>query len=107
MDTLTFIIFGLATWRIASLLVHEDGPLYVFRYIRKLTGIQHDDAGVPYMVPSNFFAQVLSCVWCASFWIGFAWLGFWLLYPEIAKVIAIALSFSTVAIATEKFLRPD
>lgn len=100
------IIFGLATWRVASLLVREDGPMYLFQYIRKMAGIQHDGDGVPYMIPSNFFAQVLSCVWCASLWVGAWFYGMWFLFPESTTIIATALALSTMAIIIDRHLSP-
>lgn len=100
------LIFGLATWRISSLLVREDGPLYVFWYIRKLSGIQHDENGEVFMIPSNFLAQVLSCVWCASLWVALGWIVFFLVLPDWALIIATMLSFSTLSIIIDKHLTP-
>jgi len=99
------VIFGLATWRIASLLVQEDGPFYMFYRLREKVGIGHDENRKVFMIPDRFFAQVLSCVWCSSIWVGFGWLAFWLWTPEIALKIAAAFSFSTVAIMIDRWVK--
>jgi hypothetical protein len=100
------IIFGLATWRISSLIVNEEGPFHIFEKLREKTGIQHDPDGNIEIVPSNLFAGILSCVWCCSVWVGF---GIWLLYtffPTVALWIASALCLSAIAIIVNKFVNP-
>lgn len=104
MTSLQFIVLALATWRISSLLVREDGPFFVFRIIRKRFGIVHDDNGVPYQYPDGFMPQLLSCVWCTSVWMGFGWLAFFLIFPDWATKTAAAFSFSTVAIVLDKYI---
>lgn len=104
MTTATIVIFGLATWRVSSLLVGEDGPFYIFRKIREKFGITHDENGKPLAIPDGFFAQLLSCVFCASIWIGTGWLVFWLLSPDIAVKFAAVFSFSTIAILLDKYI---
>lgn len=103
MSLVDFFIYGFATWRVASLLVQEDGPWGVFMKLRELAGIEHDDGEV-FIIPSNFFAGILSCVWCASMWVAFFWLVFWMAWPWMALRLAIACSFSTVAILVDKRL---
>lgn len=99
--TLTLIIlFGLATWRVSNLLVNEAGPFDVFTKIRECTGIEHVD-GVPTIVPDKFFAQLLSCNWCSSIWVGAGWLIAWLVMPEATSLFAALFAFSAVAILVE------
>lgn len=90
-------LFGLATWRVSSLLVNEAGPFHVFRKLREITGITHIDE-VPTMIPDRFFAQLLSCVWCSSVWVGAGWLITWCVIPELAPLLAAPFAFSAVAI---------
>ena len=61
----------LASWRLASLLVNEDGPWAVFSRLRYWAGIRK----VPVktgeqtdilVVGSSSLAQGLTCVWCIS-----------------------------------------
>ena len=97
--TLTVVVvFGLATWRLSSLLVNEGGPFGVFLKLRTLAGITHDENGRPLAIPDNFFAQLFSCVWCASVWVGVSWMVFWLFSPDVAIKLAAVFAFSTIAI---------
>jgi hypothetical protein len=62
-------LYGLAVWRISSLLVHEDGPYAIFRRIR--------EASKGFEV----FWQLFQCVWCTSVWIGGGVLILWFIEP--------------------------
>ncbi len=57
-------IKGLAAWRLASILVDEDGPFNVVHELRKATGIEYRDDGA--IVSPNW--NPLTCVWCTSIW---------------------------------------
>ena len=72
----------------------------MFTKIRERAGIEHVD-GVPTIVPDKFFAQLLSCVWCTSIWVGAGWLIAWLVMPEAASAFAALFAFSAVAILVE------
>jgi hypothetical protein len=102
MTFLTFSVLGLATWRIASLLVNEAGPFHIFTKIRKLVGIQHDSNEKVLIVPDRFLAGVLSCVWCCSIYIGFFWLIVWLILPVPAFWVACGFALSALAIVINK-----
>lgn len=105
MTFIQFIILGLAVWRISSLFVNESGPLSLFQRIRELAGIQHDPDGVPYQYPDNFFAELLSCIWCTSIWVGGGVMALWLFFPQPTYIAATALAFSTVSIWLESNIR--
>ena len=64
------IIVALATWRITSLLVNEDGPYDIFARIRKFIGVYYDEMNEPQ--GKNVIAEAITCIWCASVWIAFA-----------------------------------
>ena len=103
MDILSFAILCMAAWRIASLLVREQGPWRMFVWIRERAGIQHDDKGTPWLIPDNVLAGILSCTWCASVWIGMFWVGFFLISPLLATKIATIFAISTGAILIDKW----
>ena len=92
------LIGALATWRLAALLVTDDGPFDVFENIRKCVGVYYtDEIGRPLSVLGKLF----SCMWCMSIWSGALaalicsteW--WWLLIP---------FAFSTVAIVIENII---
>lgn len=66
------VLVGLASWRTAVMLVQEQGPWHVFRWIREMVGIIHDEDGEPAGIPDALLAGIFGCVWCASAWIAVA-----------------------------------
>lgn len=68
------VVTALAAWRLAHLLVHEDGPGAVFARLRYRAGVRAvarvDDQGqvVASRTAANTVAEGLTCVWCVSVW---------------------------------------
>lgn len=54
MTLMHFVIGALATWRLASLIVYEDGPFEVFTRLRSISVLE----------------GMTSCLWCTSIWTG-------------------------------------
>ena len=98
MNIVYLLIYGLATWRLSSLLCYEAGPKDLFVWIREKAGIKHDEDKTPYMFPVNFWAQLLSCIWCVSVWASGGLLIVRFFLPEITNYFALWLSLSTIAI---------
>ena len=95
-----YILTALATWRISSLLVHEDGPFNIFKRLRKLAGLEN-----VVEIPDGFFPGVLSCVWCASLWVGAVWTLVWWLAPTAVEWLALPFALSALAIGLERLVR--
>ena len=89
---LEFLVFILATWRLARLLAEEAGPFDVLEKLRHLAGVRYDDVPQPY--GSNELAQGLLCVWCSSVWIGAGWALGWFLIPSLSFWLALPLALS-------------
>lgn len=103
--TLTaLVIYGLAAWRVASMLVNEAGPGDMFFRLRALAGIGHDDNKIGVIIPDGFFPSILSCIWCCSVWVGFGWMALDWLFPLVSLRLAAAFAFSTVAVVVQRFL---
>lgn len=92
-------LLTLATWRISSMLVNEEGPWSIFRKLREKVGISED--GPIVTVPDGMLPGVLSCVWCCSVWVAAFWLVLWVLIPTIATYLAAWLSISTLSIVVD------
>lgn len=104
MNWLTILILGLATWRLSALLSKEAGPFHMFEKLREKMGIQHDSNGQVTIIPSNFFAELLSCVWCTSIWVGGFWVILYLISPVTSLYIALPFALSTIAIIADHLL---
>ena len=52
------IVAALATWRISSLFLYETGPFDAFMHVRTLAS------------RTLFTAELFSCIYCLSIWIG-------------------------------------
>ena len=104
MNFLLLTLFALATWRLASMLVREKGPWDLFVWVRERAGIGHDETGIPYKIPDNVLAGILSCVWCCSMWAGLGWYLFFLIAPLLAEKIATIFAFSAGAILLDRWM---
>ena len=60
----------LATWRVSLLLVEEAGPYNVFGRLRKRAGVRADQPSDAAPREPGELGKMLSCVWCASVWVG-------------------------------------
>lgn len=101
MKPIDFIIYVLAAWRIASLFVNESGPFRIFLELREWSGITHDESGRAVEVPDNFSAQLFSCVWCFSIWVGFFLTIFWLISPDWSLRFSVPFALSGGAVMIE------
>lgn len=67
------IALALAAWRLASMLVDEDGPGGVFARLRHRAGLQSvpvraGDGWQTVTTAANPLAELFACVWCMSVW---------------------------------------
>lgn len=92
MTGLEFIILGLATWRVASLLSDEVGPFGVCEKLRGAIGVKLDDYSEPY--GTNWLANIVVCIWCVSMFVGLAWAALWWLAPTAAVAVALPFALS-------------
>lgn len=104
MTIFEFVIFGLATWRVSSLLVNEGGPGNIFVKLRTIAGIEHDQEGIATIIPEGFFSGILSCIWCCSMWVALFWVAFYIVFPELAMYSGIVFGVSTLAIVIERLI---
>ena len=97
---LKVVVLALATWRMTSLLVWEDGPFEIFMRLRYLLGVRYDEQSQIY--GSNWFAKGVVCPACASVWFGTLWAVAYWLWPAVWW-IALPLALSAGAIALERW----
>lgn len=93
-----YLILAMATWRLSSLLVNEDGPADIFKHLRAFVGVQDADE------QPHALAGAFVCIWCMSVWTG-ALLGLaWLAWPAQTMWAALPLALSAAAIAMDRVL---
>ena len=64
---LEFVAAALATWRVAVLLVEDDGPYLVFRKLRALAGVTRPAPGV--VIAPTDLRGAFGCVRCMSLYV--------------------------------------
>lgn len=94
MSIIDFLILSLATWRVSSLLVEEEGPHCIFSKLRDWIDVKEDEEGNRH--GENELGYVFSCIWCMSLWVGLAWFTFWLLAPRPAVFVATPLALTAL-----------
>lgn len=95
---------GLAAWRLASLLVSEDGPGAVFARLRRAAGLRSIPVSTAtgwkeMQVSDNALAEALTCVWCISVWT--AALLAWRPLRPLRRILAV----SALAVALQEALK--
>lgn len=97
------VLLALATFRISSLLVKEDGPFGIFAKLRRAVGITVNEYGQ--READTFLGELLNCVWCVSVWVGVGWAVSYYLAPTFTTWFALPLALSTVAIVISERLK--
>lgn len=86
------LLLSLATWRLAYMLVHEDGPGEIFDRLRRIAN------RIP--VIDDLFA----CIYCMSVWIALLLYG--LSQSETGQHLIYILAFSAIAILIHEWRLP-
>lgn len=95
------LLVGLAGWRVASLLVQEEGPFDIFSRLRALAGHSDTEATLdPEHWLRRFFYTLLGCVWCTSVWVIPA---MWVLF-EVSPTAAGIFAAMTVAVTVQQYV---
>jgi hypothetical protein len=92
MDTLFhFLLAALATWRLAFLLVREDGPWHIFARLRN-----RFDTGL--------LSQLLGCVKCVGMWVSIPFAFF--VRGGWVELVVIWLALAGVTALIDEWTRP-
>lgn len=99
---LDVLIMGLACWRIASMVVNEDGPWFVFDNMRRLVRAgDYNDYPPP---DRRWYIGIFECIWCCSMWVG---IGFAVVYwfsPSLAVLVSVPFAISAWAVVINTVL---
>jgi len=84
-NVLDLAILGLASWRLAHLLVHERGPFHLFERLRRPPLVNEAETGM------------LNCLYCTSVWIALGLYALW----QIIQWPVVLLAISALAILVD------
>lgn len=102
------VVIALAAWRLAFMLVKEDGPAHVFGRTRRWVGVRmklpSDPAGREMPYGLNPLADLFCCIYCMSVWT--AALNWGLLQTLAAPVVYI-LAASGLALMAQRYVGFD
>lgn len=65
------VFLALLTFRITIMLCFERGPASVFLRLRKKLGVMYDEDNLRIIGKKGWVAELITCAWCTSVWIGF------------------------------------
>lgn len=105
MGLMDFLVLGLATWRLTSLLVKEDGPWDVFARFRSWVGVRFNAQSEPY--GDTFLGSLLVCVWCTSVWVGGYLAMAYLINPSVTAILSLPFALSAFTIFIQKMVGDD
>lgn len=94
------LLVALATWRLTSLLLYEDGPWAAFHRLRAWAGVYRGGE-------MTTLAVLFSCVWCMSVWIGLLLATFAITCGRVADLALLALAASAITITLDGVVRKD
>ena len=86
-----FLLAALATWRLALLLVREDGPWRIFARLRN-------------RLDTSRLSQLLGCVKCVGMWVSIPFAFF--VRGDWAELVVIWLALAGVAALIDEWTRP-
>lgn len=93
------LFFVLLTWRITVLITFDRGPADVLARFRSIMGVTYDEFSQ--RQATNWFAEMLNCHFCSSFWIGLAVALVW--YKDWSFIIVgLALSAGSLIVDSIK-----
>lgn len=87
---LDILILGLATWRISTMFVNEDGPFDIFFKMRERFG------------EGRFFDSLFSCVWCISVWAGVILVLSAIMNKTLTLYLMLPFALSAIAVILEE-----
>jgi hypothetical protein len=91
-------MLGLATWRLASMVANEAGPLDMFQRLRTWAG-EYESQGI--RSATTWYGKGLICCWCVSWHIGLFFFSLYLLssLKGLSWLWLISLPFALSAVA--------
>lgn len=90
------VLLGLAGWRVASMLVGEDGPSGIFEKLRRAVGVKEGPV-------EGFLPSVFSCIMCMTVWTTMLAYLLW----QIEPVLVMLLAAMTIALLADSLFKAE
>jgi hypothetical protein len=87
------VLVGFAAWRMASLLVNENGPFGIFERVREAFGVPKQGEII------GFLPTLFTCIWCMTVWTS---LLMWATY-QVEDTIVLIIAAMSVALLVERY----
>lgn len=101
------ICLSLAVWRISHMVTSEVGPARILERFRSWAGVvvdRLDDGTEEVIVSPGTLADLVTCQWCATVWLGMAVSLIYAVSPRICWVTAMPFFLSAIALGYDKLL---
>lgn len=99
------LILAFATWRLADILIVEDGPWDIVLKFRNAIAMNYNSEVDAYKYKDSMFGKLFACIRCMSVWVGAFWMLMWLFLPTtILYVMAFPFAFSGAAILIDRLV---
>lgn len=105
MHPVDFVVLSLATWRLTSLVVKEDGPWDFLARLRHGVGVRYNENSTAFGL--NVVGAAVACMWCASVWVGAAVCILYLLSRTTTLILCLPLALSAAALIVERMARHE
>jgi len=101
------LMLSLAVWRLSYMITSEVGPARILERFRTWAGVVVDrlDDGTEEVIASpGTLADLVTCQWCASVWLGMAVALLHAVSPRICLVAAMPFFLSAMALGYAKLM---
>ncbi len=109
-DGWTFILIGLATFRLTRLIVFDRITEFIRKpFLEEFVEQNEQGQEETYIVPKGsgirkWMGELLSCYWCTGIWVSFFWVLFYLFYPNVAVFLILIFALAGFAAIIETII---
>lgn len=95
------LLLSVAVWRVSHLVTSEVGPARILERFRTWAGVVVevlDDGSEEVIVSPGTLAELVTCEWCVSVWVGMAAACLYAISPRSCVLLAMPFSLSAMAL---------
>lgn len=88
-----FVVLALATFKLSSMMVIEQGPAGIYAKFRDLIGIKYRQGD---FIPENWLASEMTCQYCAMIYPALILTLLYFFFPRVTIYISFPFALSTI-----------